>query len=105
MYGEFPEEIDHINGIRDDNRIANLRSVTRGQNNANSEREVGIAGVRGVTWFERDQKWKAQIRLDGRCKHLGYFDTVEQAHCAYLAAADLYHGEHAIHNRPFRRRF
>lgn len=103
LYGYIPDEMDHKNGIRWDNRPENLREATRSQNNANSERRTGVGGLRGVTWFERDQKWKAQIRIDGRCKHLGYFDTVEQAHVAYLNAADIVHGEYAIHNRDNQR--
>lgn len=99
VYGDMPEEIDHKNGNRSDNRISNLRVVTRSQNNANSERPTGTAGLRGVTWFDRDQKWKAQIKVGGRSKHLGYFDTVEEAHAVYLTAAEYHFGEHAYHNR------
>ncbi len=99
VYGYIPDEMDHKNGIRHENHLDNLRECTRSQNNANSERQTGEGGLRGVTWFARDQKWLAQIKIDGRSKHLGYFDTVEQAHAAYLNAADLIHGEFAIHNR------
>lgn len=103
-YGIWPTEVDHINGQRDCDKLHNLREVSRSQNNANSERPVGIAGLRGVTWFERDQKWKAQIRISGQSVHLGYFDTVEQAHVAYLNAVDVTFGEYARHNRPITRR-
>ena len=99
VYGYIPDEMDHRNGNRHDNRPANLRKATRAQNNANSDRQTGEGGLRGVTWFARDLKWQAQIKIDGRSKHLGYFDTVEQAHVAYLNAADIVHGEYAFHNR------
>lgn len=100
IYGDWPSEIDHINGDRQDNRLCNLREVSRSQNNANAERPVGIAGLRGVTWFARDRKWKAQIKVSGQSVHLGYYDTIEQAHAAFLNAADNIHGEYAYHNRP-----
>lgn len=97
--GYLPEELDHKDGIRDHNALSNLRETDRSQNNANSERTPGTSGLRGVTWFERDLKWKAQIRVSGRTVHLGYFDTAEEANKVYLVAADRVHGEYAYHNR------
>lgn len=97
--GYIPDEVDHENGIEYDNRFVNLRDATRSQNNANSERPTGVGGLRGVTWFERDLKWKAQIKIDGQSKHLGYFNTPEEAHMAYLNAADVIYGDFAFHNR------
>lgn len=99
FYGYMPEEIDHKDGCRDRNALSNLRETDRSQNNANSERTPGSSGLRGVTWFERDLKWKAQIRVSGQCVHLGYFDDPQEAHEVYCAAADRIHGEYAYHNR------
>lgn len=100
MTGKWPDEIDHINGDRLDNRFVNLREVTRSQNNANSERPAGASGLRGVIWIESSQKWRAQMRIRGQHVHLGLFDTAEAAHSAYLVAADKIYGDHAYHNRP-----
>jgi hypothetical protein len=82
---ECVEQIDHINGIRNDNRIENLRSVTRNQNQWNR------LTVKGYTWDKRINKWKAHIKLTGKKIHLGYFNTEEEARNAYLAAKQIYH--------------
>jgi hypothetical protein len=85
MYDVWPsEEIDHINGVRDDNRINNLREATRKQNSAN-RRKFGGDLPKGVTRHWR--RFRAQIRIQGRVKHLGIYDTPEQAHAAYCEAA------------------
>jgi hypothetical protein len=79
VYGNTPiAEIDHINGIKDDNRIANLRDVTKSVNQQNR---------RFVKGYSKDgNRWKAQIRFDGRWKHLGCYETEHEAHSAYLSA-------------------
>lgn len=87
MTGAWPSEIDHINGDRADNRWSNLRSVTRLINNQNLRRArwdsgTGIMGV----GRRRSGKFQAQIRLNGRRLHLGYFSTADAAHAAYLKA-------------------
>jgi len=92
--GEWPaSQIDHINGIRDDNRILNLREATPGQNNQNQRRAKSHSksGFLGV-YFRADRgQWQADIRIDGKNKYLGRFATAELAHSAYLAAkADLH---------------
>jgi hypothetical protein len=87
--GAFPtQKLDHINGVRDDNRIANLRLATSKQNNENASlRKDSSSGRRGVSWRARSQKWVAQIQHNNRKIHLGYFDTVEAAHFAYIQSA------------------
>jgi hypothetical protein len=84
VYKEIVDCIDHINGIKDDNRIENLRSVTQQQNTFNSK-------SKGYYWNKRDKKWKSQIVIDGEHKHLGYFLTEEEASKAYLEAKEKYH--------------
>jgi hypothetical protein len=87
-YGEFPEYIDHINGIRDDNRIANLRSVTRKQNGENTFlRKDNKTGLRGVSFHKAANKWRAQIKHNGKKMHLGFFNAMEDASMAYQAAS------------------
>lgn len=99
VHGIYPKEIDHINGDGLDNRIDNLRLADRSQNIGNAHYTGGVSGIRGVYASGRDSPWLAQIQVDGRCKHLGYFDTIEEAYEAYKAAAELYFGEFAFHNR------
>lgn len=88
VHGSFPKEIDHINGDRTDNRIANLRSCTRTQNNANSKiRRNSASGFKGVSWNTQHQKWMAILTKHSKRFHLGFYDTPEDAHKAYCEAA------------------
>lgn len=92
--GRWPaKQIDHINGIRDDNRIDNLREATQSQNCAN--RRVMRNGLKGACWFGPLQAWKASICKDGRKIHLGYHASEEEAHQAYIRAAQSIHGAFA----------
>ena len=96
VHGEWPEEIDHKNGVRCDNRLVNLRPVTRAQNNKNNGRyRTNTTGLKGVTLYKPNGKWRAQIQSDGAKIALGYFDTPEQAFAAYADAARRLHGEYA----------
>ena len=85
VYGEWPSNfIDHINCIEGDNRIANLRLANNSQNQANS-RKHKIGFPKGVR--KRGNKYQARIRVNTVEKHLGYYDTIEQAQAAYCEAA------------------
>ena len=87
---------DHINGDTLDNRKANLRTATHKQNMANRKvHSNSISGIKGVAWVERNKRWKARIVLNGKDKHLGYFDTPEAARVKYLEAARISFGEFA----------
>ncbi len=96
VYGSLPDgEIDHINGIKDDNRICNLRVVSRAVNQQNLRRANVTNGSKflGVSYFKARNKWKSKIVLGGVAIHLGYFDSPEEAHQAYLAAKrDVHEG-------------
>lgn len=96
-YGKEPTfSIDHINGKRDDNRLCNLREATDSQNCANrSLSVVNRSGFKGVSWKTLNKKWVAQIQARGKKRHLGLFDTKEEAHAAYVQAATTLHGEFA----------
>ena len=84
VYGKVVEQIDHINGIRDDNRIKNLREVTNQQNQFN---KVGTKGY----YLYRNGKWKSQISINNKVIGLGYFEKEEEARQAYLNAKKVYH--------------
>ncbi len=86
------EQIDHINRVKDDNRLCNLRGVTSAQNSFNQNMHVtNTSGYVGVSWHNPLGKWKANIRINKRNKHLGYFDDPQKAHLAYLAAKNAHH--------------
>jgi hypothetical protein len=92
---EWPPEVDHINGDGLDNRIANLRAATRAQNAANaSAQKSSKSGYRGV-FKHSSGKYRAQITKGGRTRSLGYFNSPQSAHEAYLHAAKELHGEYA----------
>lgn len=97
VHGRWPKaDVDHINGICDDNRIANLREATRSQNLFNARKHVdGAAPYKGICWDRSRDKWIAVIRVDGRQKNLGRFYSAEEARDAYVAAAQRIAGEFA----------
>ena len=92
MTGEWPEgPIDHLNGVRHDNRFNNLREVTR-QANAQNVRSAQInnkTGYLGVC--EHGSSWRAQIKINGKRLILGSFPSPALAHAAYLAAKRVVH--------------
>lgn len=92
-HGEHPNgEIDHIDGNKSNNRIENLRVVTRGENqqNVRKPRKHNKSGFLGVV-VVYGGKFQASISIKGVKKHLGVFDTAEDAHKAYLAAKLEFH--------------
>lgn len=97
-YGKWPDgQIDHVNHVRLDNRIENLRCVTNRTNSQNQKlRRTNSSGVTGVYWIARDRSWKASISDSGALIQLGYFSTFEAAVMARKAAeASLgYHQNH-----------
>jgi hypothetical protein len=95
-FGMWPgHDLDHINGIRDDNRITNLREATRSQNNGNSKlSRRNSSGLKGVSPDPRGG-FRAQIAKDGVRKFLGRFASVDEAHAAYVRAAQRQWGEFA----------
>ena len=90
--GSWPEgDVDHINGVRHDNRWSNLRDVTTSVNlqNQRDPHENNQSGYLGVSW--KTGKWKAQIKLNGVVRILGRFDDPAVAHQAYLKAKRRLH--------------
>ncbi len=85
VHRECVKQIDHINGIRDDNRICNLRAVTNQQNSFNRTK------AKGYSWDKARNKWVTQIHINGKKIYLGRFDSEEDARTAYLQAKEIYH--------------
>jgi hypothetical protein len=80
-HGYFPEnDLDHINRVRDDNRIENLREVNRVCNLLNAkQRKSNRSGVTGVSWYKESSKWCAGIKIHSKRIHLGLHDTILEA--------------------------
>ena len=91
-----PTEIDHIDHDGLNNTRENLRLCTRSENQQN--RRVLPGKSKGVTWHRREKKWYVHIGLDGKRKHVGRFDSLDEATAAYDAAAKKYYGEFAQPN-------
>jgi len=96
--GDWPSDmIDHKDGVRDNNVWSNLRDVTTQDNNRNAFRKSN--NTSGVTGVHRCKaRWRAQIRLNRKTVHLGYFDDKDEAR-AVRKAAEAKHGFHPNHGR------
>ena len=85
--GKMPDgDIDHINGVRNDNRIENLRDVSRAVNLQNQKKSRIKNKYIGVTWDKATKKWKSQITVNYKHINIGRFNTEEEAYAAYLTA-------------------
>lgn len=93
VHGEWPSmDLDHINQIKDDNRISNLRLATRKQNMQNvSKHKHNTSGFKGISWHKPRKKWRAYIFNEYKQIHLGLFDSREAAIDARLVAEQIYH--------------
>lgn len=89
VYGKWPVgDIDHIHGVRYDNRISQIRDVSRSANLYNQHRakKNSLAGVLGVS--KSGSSFVARIGIGGKCKYLGTYKTADEAHSAYLEARE-----------------
>jgi HNH endonuclease len=93
--GKWPNGlIDHIDGVRHNNCFVNLRDATRQVNNQNQRRAHSSnksTGLLGASLHARSGKYQATIRVDGKKRHIGLYDTPELAHQAHLAAKREHH--------------
>ena len=86
--------VDHASGDGLDDRRQNLRLATPTQNHRNQRTsKANTSGAKGVSWHKRIGRWAANISVDGKSLHLGYYDTKELAQAAYAAASAEHHGE------------
>ena len=96
MTGSWPkEQIDHINGIRDDNRWINLRECTQQQNQFNSfKNKNNTSGYKGVYYHKESNKWYSQAGLNNKKIYLGSYEKKEEAYNAYIEFSKLNHGNY-----------
>lgn len=99
-HGKWPDmQIDHVNGVLDDNRPCNLRLVSCSEQSKNkSKPSVNTSGRIGVTWHKGAGKWQAGICVSGKHIHLGIFSDFDEA-CASRAAGEIEYGFHPNHGR------
>lgn len=103
VFGVDPRtEIDHINRVRTDNRIENLREATHTQNlfNAGKRRRPGcdMTLPKGCSWDRKAKRYEAYVTISNKKRHLGYFISAEEAGEAYNRAASALHGNFALLN-------
>ncbi len=92
MTGEWPTDtIDHINGVKSDNRWLNLRSASRSLNKQNMRQARSDSATGLIGAFPWRGKFKSAINAGGRRIHLGYFATAAEAHAAYVTAKRRLH--------------
>lgn len=99
VYGEWPSQIDHINGNRSDNRIENLRTCTYSQNHGN--RRIGknnTSGAKGIFLNKKDNLWSVYVA----CQYKGCYKNKEDAIKAYDKFAKEHFGEFALTNETLR---
>lgn len=95
-YGDWPKKhLDHADGNRSNNRIANLREATVSQNRHNTHKVRNGSGFIGVCWNKNCGKWQASIGVRGRKLYLGLFDDPKDGAAAYREAAKKHFGEFA----------
>ena len=95
VHGVWPVgDVDHINGVRHDNRIENLRCVSRQvnlQNRRTANKQKKSTGILGVYLIKGTNRFSSCISIDNKSKYLGVFDTPQDAHAAYLEAKRRLH--------------
>lgn len=99
-HGIMPkDQIDHINHIRDDNRLENLRIVSHQENQRNrSKSKNNVSGITGISWHKSTGKWQAKIKVDGKMEWIGIFEDYFESICA-RKSAELKYGFHKNHGR------
>lgn len=95
-HGVLPKEIDHINGCRADNRLENLRAVTRSQNQFNKAAQRNASGCRGVTWHAKTKKWCVRVMMHAKTYCFGYYDNLELADLVAQEARAKLYGQYAF---------
>jgi hypothetical protein len=94
MTGNWPSDLlDHIDRNKSNNIFTNLREANISQNTANAKSKNSKYGMKNIQWHKKHNKWIANIRINGKLRHLGYFDDVEEAKRIVAKARTEFFGE------------
>lgn len=91
-------QVDHVDHNTLNNQKSNLRICTNTQNQGNSKPCISTSKYKGITWYKRDKKWEAQIKINYKTIHLGRFNSEIEAAKVYDIAAKKHFGEFAYLN-------
>jgi hypothetical protein len=93
VHGYWPsDQIDHVNGVRSDNRISNLREASNAENQQNTRRtRTCSSGAIGIDWCKKSRKWRARIRHNKSLIHVGLYNLLEDAVAARAEAKKRLH--------------
>lgn len=95
-FGWLPKYVDHIDNTPGNDWPENLRAATASQNACNSKRRSdNTSGIKGVSWDRKRNKWRARIKLNGKTKLVGRFDSLEEAKEAISKIRTEVHGDYA----------
>jgi hypothetical protein len=95
-HGEIPDEIDHVDGVRDNDRIENLRAATAGENQRNKRRPLNnTSGFKNIRF--RAKKWTVELKINNKNHYFGRYDDLELAELVAVEARNKYHGAFANH--------
>jgi hypothetical protein len=93
---QLPVMLDHIDCNPENNRISNIRACTQNENQRNKRKPINnTSDIKGVCWHKQHQKWHAQISVNNKVNHIGYFKNILDAADAYKKACIELHGEFA----------
>jgi hypothetical protein len=99
FHGHFPKYIDHINAIKTDNRIENLRKCTTSENKFNVKKiSTNTSKHKNVTWHKKIKKWQVGIQINGKFCYFGVYKDLELADLVAQEARDKYIGRFACHD-------
>lgn len=101
VYGVMPSsQIDHINGIRNDNRISNLRLADDFEQNHNRKKPItNTSGVKGISWSRPHNAWVARVTYKGKRYQIGYFTDIKKAEKSLCELREILHKEFCNHGR------
>ena len=99
--GQIPNNVDHIDGNKTNNKIENLRSCTQSENRMNACRSTSNKiGIKGVCWSKSNKCWRVQVKKQSKKVYDAFFDDLELAEFVAIEARNKHHGFFSKHDAP-----